>query len=91
MKKYLTLRMIKELSEEQLKLVKSETWKNGERRCETVGIYNISVEDAAARGLGREKLSWSEEHGDPTVYLTLDEEIRRSPNDNWEFSLSVVS
>lgn len=86
---YLTPRMIKVLNEEQLRLVKSETWKNGEWRCETVGIYNISIEESVTRGLSDVKFSWSEEHGDPIIYVTLDQEINKISYDNWEFSLSV--
>lgn len=87
---YLTPRMIESLDEDQLRLVKSETWKNGKRRCEAVGIYDVSIEDDATRGLGIKRFSWSDGHGDPIIYLKLDQEIRKLSHDNWEFSLSVT-
>lgn len=86
---YLTVRIIQTFNEDELKLIKSKTWKNGEWRCETDGIYNIVVEDTSDIGLNRKKFSWSDEHGDPIVFLTLDEEIKKIAHDDWHFSLSI--
>lgn len=86
---HLTVRMLQTFNEDELKLVKSKTWKNGEWRCETVGIYNIEVKDFPNIGPDIKSFSWEEEHGGPTIYLTLDEEIKRLPQDNWHFSMSI--
>lgn len=81
--------MIESLDEEKLSMVKSETWKNGKRRCETVGIHSVSIEDAINIGINIKKFSWSEEHGDPFIYLAMDEKIKKISHDNFEFSLSI--
>ncbi len=82
---YLTLEKLLTFSEDELKLVKSECWKNDKWRCDTVGIYNLTVEDYEH---DLKLVTWSEEHGDPQIIVRLDEEINRV-GDDYEFSLSI--
>jgi len=88
MKKYLSINDVISMSEEELSQVHSETKKNGQERCSTIGMTDVMIK-RHERDLF--VLTWSEEHGDPQIIASLKEEIRDLENDNFSFSLFVKS
>ena len=83
---YLTARILEGFNEAELGLVRSQTWKDGDRRCTAFGIRGLSL---TRPNEGRNILSWCEEHGDPVIHIGLDEVINRIPHDHFEHSLSI--
>jgi hypothetical protein len=50
------------MTPEELSKVLSLCWKYGLHRCHTIGIRDVKIDGTT--------LSYSDENGDPTVYLT---------------------
>lgn len=85
MKNILTIEKLTKLSKEKLDTVKCLCWKNGKKRCKTIGIRDISIE--YIENSDRIKLSWSDDAGDPIIFAEYDEEIDRISQDNYEYTL----
>ena len=84
---YLTLENLINLSPEDLARVESICYKNGEFRCKTVGISDISYE--IYDNTTNYKLNWEDEAGGPTIVVGFEELINRVSHHNYEFTLKL--
>lgn len=84
---YLTLEDLIKLSPEDLARVESICYKNGEFRCKTVGISNISykIHDNSMDY----EVNWEDEAGGPTIIVGFEELINRVSYHNYEFTLKL--
>jgi len=80
----LTTKKLLSLSEKELKKVRVITKKNGRKHCTTHGIENVNYK----RGV----LTWSDDYGDPTIYIGLNQLINNIKEDaNEEYSHTIIN
>lgn len=81
----ITLIELMEMSDKDLKKLKSYCWHDGNYRCDTIGISNLKVIKVAE---GRYNVEWSDNDGDPNLYsVLLDEEIHNIGDGEWNYGL----
>ncbi len=83
----LTASILSKMTPEELSKVKVVTRKNGAKRCQSIGIYNVSLKDVE-RNLYC--LAWSDEDGDPQVRVSLDEELKDIQDGNYSHILTLT-
>ena len=95
----ITYRELKEMSEEELLKLKSYCWRDGQPRCDCIGIRNLSFEkhinNEGSTNIHRPetiwyKIQWSDNDGDPCITMRDDEwdsNIDNVGDGEWNYGL----
>jgi hypothetical protein len=82
----ITFRQLAQLSENELKELKSYCWHDGKPRCQTIGIYNLKIKEFFDET--HWDITFSDDNGDPKIFCTdLDQKINNVGDGTWNYGL----
>lgn len=85
--KAITVEELSKMSEKELKQLKSYCWKNGNPRCDSIGITSVSIVSSGPN-TSLFDIEWSDGNGDPNLYgYNKSDKIDNIGDGTWNYGL----
>jgi hypothetical protein len=84
--KPITIKELSKMTDEEKSKLKSYCWKNGNPRCDSVGITDVKITPSDRPGCF--DVSWSDSDGDPNIYgYEESQKIDQIGDGTWDYGL----